>query len=76
MLSAGMGRRMGPMDLMHIKSPQQDSGTLLRSTELSDQNDEEHYYHATDMSTEQARWRNVLRSVSTENCFAASIAAD
>eukprot|EP00877_Chromochloris_zofingiensis_P008651 jgi/Chrzof1/4039/Cz13g18040.t1 len=54
-MSAGMNQRLGPVDLMHLKVTQRDSGNLLRSYEPKEQGEEEHYYHASDISTEQAR---------------------
>ena len=54
-LSMGMGRRMGPVDLMHTTSTAQDNGMFLRTAD-SAAPDEEYFYHATDMSTEQV-WR-------------------
>ena len=51
-LSMGMGRRMGPVDLMHTTSTAQDNGMFLRTAD-SAAPDEEYFYHATDMSTEQ-----------------------
>jgi len=53
-LAMGMGRRMGPVDLMHVVDKQDKSGGLLLRTDSSHPDDES-YYHATEMSTEQAR---------------------
>lgn len=53
-LALGMGRRMGPLDLMHVVPANQNTGMLLRSAEAKDEG-EDYYYHATDMSTEQSR---------------------
>eukprot|EP00878_Enallax_costatus_P001473 GHUV01001624.1.p1 GENE.GHUV01001624.1~~GHUV01001624.1.p1 ORF type:complete len:977 (+),score=283.07 GHUV01001624.1:432-2933(+) len=56
-LSAGMGRKMGPVDLMHLhpKAAEDTQGDLLRTLEPKDATEEEFYYHATDMPTEMAR---------------------
>uniref|UniRef100_A0A383VS33 AAA+ ATPase domain-containing protein n=1 Tax=Tetradesmus obliquus TaxID=3088 RepID=A0A383VS33_TETOB len=56
-LSAGMGRKIGPMDLMslHPKASEDSSGDLLRTLEPKDASEEEFYYHASDMPTEMAR---------------------
>jgi hypothetical protein len=51
-LSAGMGRKVGPMDLMRLHAPSNDNGSMLRSLEPRERGDETHYYQATDMSTE------------------------
>lgn len=50
-----MGRRMGPVDLMYVKHNDGDAGSLLRSLEPAERDDQPYYYHASDMSTEQAR---------------------
>lgn len=54
-LSAGMGQKVGPLDLMKLNNQGSDGGNLLRSLEPKERGDEEYYYQATDMSTEQAR---------------------
>ncbi len=56
-LSAGMGRKMGPVDLMqlHPKAAEDTQGDLLRNMEPKDATEEEFYYHATDMPTEMVR---------------------
>lgn len=53
-LSMGMGRRMGPVDLMYVLDKQDNSGLMLKANEPKAP-EEEMYYHATDMSTEQSR---------------------
>mmetsp|Transcript_3123 Transcript_3123/g.6809 ORF Transcript_3123/g.6809 Transcript_3123/m.6809 type:complete len:1041 (+) Transcript_3123:95-3217(+) len=53
-LGMGMGRRMGPLDLMQVVANQQNSGLMLRTSEPTSP-DDEYFYHATDMSTEQSR---------------------
>lgn len=53
-LSMGMGRRMGPVDLLHVQENKGDGGLLLRANEPKNP-EEEMYYHATDLSTEQVR---------------------
>jgi len=51
-MSMGMGRRMGPMDLMHIQD-RQDLSTHVGQG--GDSGNGEIFYQATDMSTEQSR---------------------
>lgn len=53
-LSMGMGRKMGPVDLMHVASTAKDDGMLLRTADSAAPS-EQYFYHATDMSTEQSR---------------------
>jgi len=43
----------GPLDLMKLHASQSDGGNLLRTLEPKERGDEEYYYQATDMSTEQ-----------------------
>eukprot|EP00879_Flechtneria_rotunda_P028172 GHRR01030255.1.p1 GENE.GHRR01030255.1~~GHRR01030255.1.p1 ORF type:complete len:520 (+),score=209.83 GHRR01030255.1:1412-2971(+) len=55
-LSAGMGRKVGPMDLMSLHPKATDNGDeFLRSMEPKDATEEDYYYHTTDMPTELAR---------------------
>lgn len=54
-LAAGMGPKMGPVDLMHVVAQSQDNGVLLRNNDPRDANDNPAYYHSTDMSMEQSR---------------------
>ncbi len=54
-LAAGMGPKMGPVDLMHVVAQSQDNGVLLRNNDPRDANDSPAYYHSTDMSMEQSR---------------------
>eukprot|EP00879_Flechtneria_rotunda_P027270 GHRR01029205.1.p1 GENE.GHRR01029205.1~~GHRR01029205.1.p1 ORF type:complete len:107 (-),score=40.82 GHRR01029205.1:543-863(-) len=52
-LSAGMGRKVGPMDLMSLHPKATDNGDeFLRSMEPKDATEEDYYYHTTDMPTE------------------------
>ncbi len=53
-MSMGMGKRMGPVDLMHTTSTSEDTGMMLRTADSAAPN-EEYFYHASDMSTEQVR---------------------
>ncbi len=53
-LTMGMGRRMGPVDLMYVIERQDNSGLMLRSNDPA-QAEERMYFNATDMSTEQVR---------------------
>ena len=50
-LKFGMGKRMGPMDLMHLNQKTESGGLLLRTSESTTQ-DDQMYYHATEMPTE------------------------
>ena len=50
-LSMGMGSKMGPVDLMHVVQTDQESGLMLRTQD----DKEDYYYAASDMSTEQSR---------------------
>lgn len=47
--------QVGPLDLMKLHVTQQDTGSMLRTLEPREAGDEEFYYQATDMSTEQVR---------------------
>lgn len=53
-LSMGMGRRSGPMDMMYLMDKSEGSGLMLRATDDRTP-DEQTFYQATDMSTEQVR---------------------
>ncbi len=65
-LAAGMGPKMGPVDLMHVVAQSQDNGVLLRNNDPRDANDSPAYYHSTDMSMEQSRV--ALAEVSGTGC--------
>jgi cell division protease FtsH len=53
-MSMGMGRRMGPVDLMHVNAAAENLGSSMQEPDMKAP-DDEYYYHATDMSTEQVR---------------------
>ncbi|KAG1670583.1 hypothetical protein FOA52_012156 [Chlamydomonas sp. UWO 241] len=53
-LSMGMGAIMGPVDLMHTTAASADSGVMTRTVDDTAPPDG-YDFHATDMSTEQAR---------------------
>ncbi|KAG2495020.1 hypothetical protein HYH03_006952 [Edaphochlamys debaryana] len=55
-LSMGMGRKTGPLDLMRVTAAAGDAGSESLAAGGSDAMDSDpFYYHTTDMSTEQAR---------------------
>jgi len=54
-LSAGFNRKLGPVSLMQVISNNENTGDLLRSLEARDPDEQDFYYHASDMPTETAR---------------------
>lgn len=51
-MSMGMGRRMGPVDLMQVSRAAEATGSMLRGSDPRAP-PTPYYYHQTDMSTEQ-----------------------